>query len=174
MRFSPMLLAVPALLACAAITGCHTAQHVSYEPDGSAVATEAPVYAPVTHDATQPAVEVIKEQPAPAAKPVAKPVEPAPAPKAVESKPVETKAVESKPAESKPAASTKSHKEHKDAASTVKTPPCDYVVQKGDTLQKISRKHYGTNKNWPAIMKASKLKDDHIRVGQKLHIPAVR
>ncbi len=46
-----------------------------------------------------------------------------------------------------------------------------YVVQKGDTLQKISQKTYGTTKKWPAIMKANGMKDDKIRVGQKLVLP---
>lgn len=50
-----------------------------------------------------------------------------------------------------------------------------YVVQKGDTLQKISSKMYGTTKKWKKIFEANKdmLKDpDKIRAGQKLIIPA--
>lgn len=50
-----------------------------------------------------------------------------------------------------------------------------YVVQKGDTLQKISEKMYGTTKKWKSIYDANKniLKGpDTIRVGQKLVIPA--
>jgi len=50
-----------------------------------------------------------------------------------------------------------------------------YVVEKGDTLQKISKKFYGTTKKWKKIYEANKdiLKDpDKIRPGQKLVIPA--
>ncbi|MBU1006330.1 MAG: LysM peptidoglycan-binding domain-containing protein [Candidatus Omnitrophica bacterium] len=49
-----------------------------------------------------------------------------------------------------------------------------YVVQKGDTLQKISDKVYGTTKNWKKIFNANKktLKDPNkIKLGQKLIIP---
>lgn len=49
-----------------------------------------------------------------------------------------------------------------------------YTVQKGDTLQKISKKFYGTTKKWNKIYEANKdtLKaPDKIRVGQVLNIP---
>jgi len=49
-----------------------------------------------------------------------------------------------------------------------------YVVQKGDTLQKISKKFFGTTQKWTAIYEANKnvLKSpDKIRPGQKLAIP---
>jgi LysM repeat protein len=49
-----------------------------------------------------------------------------------------------------------------------------YVVQKNDTLQKISEKFFGTTKKWKAIYNANKniLKSpDRIRPGQKLAIP---
>ncbi|MBU3911998.1 MAG: LysM peptidoglycan-binding domain-containing protein [Candidatus Omnitrophica bacterium] len=49
-----------------------------------------------------------------------------------------------------------------------------YVVEKGDTLQKISEKMYGTTKRWKKIYEANKdaLKSpDMIKVGQKLVIP---
>ena len=49
-----------------------------------------------------------------------------------------------------------------------------YVVQKGDTLQKISQKFYGSSKKWYRIYKANKetLKSpDRIRPGMKLVIP---
>ena len=51
-----------------------------------------------------------------------------------------------------------------------------YTVQKGDTLQKISQKFYGTTKNWYKIYKANKdvLKSpDKIRPGQTITIPGV-
>jgi len=50
-----------------------------------------------------------------------------------------------------------------------------YVVKKGDTLQKISEKFYGTTKKWKNIYDANRhvLKSpDRIRPGQKLIIPA--
>ncbi len=49
-----------------------------------------------------------------------------------------------------------------------------YIVQKGDTLQKISEKFFGTTKRWNNIYNANKrtLKSpDRIRPGQKLVIP---
>jgi len=48
------------------------------------------------------------------------------------------------------------------------------VVKKGDTLQKIAQKYYGSSKKWYRIYKANKetLKaPDRIRPGQKLVIP---
>jgi len=49
-----------------------------------------------------------------------------------------------------------------------------YVVQKGDTLQKISQKVYGTTKNWQKIFDANKTKmkkADVVVVGMVLTIP---
>jgi nucleoid-associated protein YgaU len=49
-----------------------------------------------------------------------------------------------------------------------------YKVQKGDTLQKISKKFYGTTKKWAGIYKANKdtLKGpDKIYPGQVLNLP---
>lgn len=49
-----------------------------------------------------------------------------------------------------------------------------YVVRKGDTLQKISKKFYGTTKGWRKIFEANRrvLKDpDKLQIGQKLVIP---
>ena len=49
-----------------------------------------------------------------------------------------------------------------------------YKVEKGDTLQKISQKFFGTTKKWPKIYDANKdtLKGpDKVRVGQMLKIP---
>ena len=50
-----------------------------------------------------------------------------------------------------------------------------YVVRKGDTLYKISRKFYGDKKNWRRIYKANRktLTDgpDKIQPGMKLVIP---
>ena len=52
----------------------------------------------------------------------------------------------------------------------------EYTVQKGDTLQKIAKKFYGSSSKWYRIYKANKgvLKSaDKIRPGQKLTIPAL-
>jgi len=49
-----------------------------------------------------------------------------------------------------------------------------YIVQKGDTLQKISEKLFGTTQKWTVLYNANKhvLKSpDRIRPGQKLLIP---
>lgn len=49
-----------------------------------------------------------------------------------------------------------------------------YTVKKGDTLQEISQKFYGTTKNWNKIYKANTkvIKDpDKLQVGTKLVIP---
>ncbi len=49
-----------------------------------------------------------------------------------------------------------------------------YTVQKGDTLQKISKKYYGTTKNWYKIFKLNKdmIKGfDKIYPGQVINIP---
>lgn len=49
-----------------------------------------------------------------------------------------------------------------------------YVVQKDDTLQKISTKFYGTTKKWMKIFEANKDKlksPDRVRPGQEIRIP---
>ena len=49
-------------------------------------------------------------------------------------------------------------------------------MQKGDTLQKISKKFYGTTQNWYKIYKANKevLKSpNRIQPGQTLRIPSL-
>ena len=49
-----------------------------------------------------------------------------------------------------------------------------YVVQKGDTLSKIAKDHYGKSSKYHAIFEANKdiLKDpDHIFPGQELKLP---
>ena len=68
---------------------------------------------------------------------------------------------EAKPSEGKVEAGASAEKEY-------------YVVQKGDTLQKISEKFFGTTKKWKDIYEANRkvLKSpDRIRAGQKLVIP---
>ncbi len=47
-----------------------------------------------------------------------------------------------------------------------------YTVQKGDSLQRISKRFYGTNSRWMQISKANKLKSTSIKPGLKLFIPS--
>ena len=57
---------------------------------------------------------------------------------------------------------------------TVTTGFQKYTVEKNDTLQKISKKFYGTTKKWPKIFEANKelLKSpDRVYPGQTLNIP---
>ena len=52
--------------------------------------------------------------------------------------------------------------------------PRTYVIKKGDTLQKISEKFYGTTKKFDRIYEANKdvLKDKNtLKVGTKIKIP---
>ena len=54
-------------------------------------------------------------------------------------------------------------------------PSATYTVQKGDTLEKISKRFYGSTKKWRRIYNANRgvLKSpDRIRPGQKLTIPS--
>ena len=49
-----------------------------------------------------------------------------------------------------------------------------YTVQKGDTLQKISKKFFGTTKKWPKIFAANKetlSSPNKLRPGQVINIP---
>ena len=59
-----------------------------------------------------------------------------------------------------------------DEAAPAKT----YTVQKGDTLEKIAQKFYGSSRRWPKIYKANKdtLKNpNRLHVGQTLTIPTL-
>src|SRR3989338_3423663 len=52
--------------------------------------------------------------------------------------------------------------------------PETYMVEKGDTLQKISKKFYGTTRQWKKIYEANKelsKSPDKIRAGQIVNIP---
>ncbi|MBI4578799.1 MAG: LysM peptidoglycan-binding domain-containing protein [Planctomycetes bacterium] len=77
------------------------------------------------------------------------------------------------PAPSAPRATKAKPKES--YAPTAKTGSRTYVVRKGDTLQKISQKFYGTTKNYMKIYNANKgvLKDgpNKLPVGTKIVIP---
>ncbi len=77
----------------------------------------------------------------------------------------------------RPIAPAKKYKKEKGSGAIVEKEKGEqeiYVVQKGDTLQKISDKVYGTTKKWKKIYEANEdtLKSpDLIRPGQKLVIP---
>ncbi len=66
------------------------------------------------------------------------------------------------------------YKKEKGEGTLVKKESRIYIVEKGDTLQKISEKAYGTTKKWKNIFEANTdiLKDPNsIYVGQELTIP---
>jgi len=55
------------------------------------------------------------------------------------------------------------------------TPKAFHIVKSGDSLEKISRKYYGTPKGVALIVEANGLADpNHIRIDQKLIIPAMK
>jgi len=59
------------------------------------------------------------------------------------------------------------------AAPTAAPAPQTHVVQRGDTLEAISLKYYGTRQRWQEIVSANKgLDPKRLRVGMKLTIPA--
>lgn len=152
------LWAVPASVLVLASVGCTTGQRVKYDVNGDAVAVESPTYEPAASTApAQAPVQVVTTDPTPAATPVPA-AEPQPVP-AVKPVPV---------AKSKPA------KHESEAAAPAAAEGKTYVVQRGDTLQKISMKAYGTTRKWKKIQAANHLKGDTIRVGQKLILPEVK
>ena len=51
-------------------------------------------------------------------------------------------------------------------------PLATHIVQKGDTYQSVSRKHYDTVKMWRIIYEANRIPADSLHVGHKLIIPA--
>lgn len=60
------------------------------------------------------------------------------------------------------------------APAVVKAAPKTYVIQKGDTLSKISQKFYGTTKKWKSIYDANRDKIHNInnlKVGSQIVIP---
>ena len=61
------------------------------------------------------------------------------------------------------------------AAPTAAPAPQTHVVQRGDTLEAISLKYYGTRQRWHEIVNANKgLDAKKLRVGMKLTIPAAQ
>ena len=127
---------------------------------GFAAGCEEPVEEPVAQAPVQ--------EPAPPPFPEAQVPAPEPQPLA-EAPAVDTSAVQPKASRTTP--------EPKDnyAPTPPKKAARTYVVRKGDTLQKISNKYYGTTKKWRRIYKAN-LKTlakgpDKIQPGMKLVIP---
>lgn len=109
-----------------------------------------PAPAPEPEPAPAPAPE---PEPAPAPEPEPMPA-PAPEPEPIP-EPAPMPAVDSIPGETGAS----------DKAST-------YVVQKGDTLAKISKKVYGTTKKWKKIAEANNLTNPKaLKVGKTLQIP---
>ncbi|MFZ2955406.1 MAG: LysM domain-containing protein [Candidatus Ozemobacteraceae bacterium] len=114
---------------------------------------------------------VVEEAPAPAPAPAPEPVpapepEPAPAPEP-EPAPMPEPAPAPEPA---PILEPAPIPGETDAMSEGKTGT--YVVQKGDTMAKISKKVYGTTKKWKKIAEANKIKDPKaLKVGKTLKIP---
>ncbi len=59
------------------------------------------------------------------------------------------------------------------SVTPVEPPKSEYVVQEGDTLEKIAIKFFGTPRHYLAIMQANNLEDPRsLQIGTKLHIPA--
>ena len=76
----------------------------------------------------------------------------------------------------KPAGTQKKYEKEKGVITLIKEEkePKIYVVEKGDTLQKISDKMYGTTKKWKKIYEANRdalESPDMIKLGQRLVIP---
>ena len=120
----------------------------------------------------EPAPEPIAQAPIqePAPPPFPEEQVPAPEPQPLaEAPPVDTTAAQPKAAPATP----------QPKVSYAPTPPKKaartYVVRKGDTLQKISKKYYGTTKKWRRIYKANRKMlskgPDKIQPGMKLVIP---
>ena len=84
--------------------------------------------------------------------------------------PTAEKATETRTAKAEPKKSDTSEKA-KTKADSAKT----YTVKSGDTLQKISEKHFGTTRRWMEIVSMNKDvidDEDNVRVGTVLKIPS--
>ena len=110
--------------------------------------------------------------PAPEAQPpkTAANTNPPPPPVETATPPVDSGAKKSSAKKSTPAPKEQ-YATKKKASSSGKT----HTVTKGETLQTISQKYYGTTKNWRKIYNANKKEmpkgPDDIKVGMKLKIP---
>lgn len=116
-----------------------------------------------THATPAPAMEapVANEPPPPAP-------EPEPVDTAEPRRPAKARAAAKKPA-ARQAPKESYAKSSKSAGGR------SYTIKKGDTLQEISQKYYGTTKNWRRIYNANKAKigsnPDKLTAGQKITIP---
>lgn len=118
---------------------------------------------PVAQAPVQEPIERFPEAQVPPAEPQPEPVATLPPPP-----PVDTSA-------ERPAAkSSKPKPQPKESYASGEKSARTYTVKKGDTLQKISQRFYGTTKKWRQIYEANRgvLKDpDKLTVGTKLTIP---
>lgn len=158
------------------LTGCNDKNKtapIETAPMQTAAPAPYPRDAGTTHQepltAVTPAPEPVAEAPSPAPVPVpeAAPVDTNPpahksAKKSTTAKHHETAVSEQGPKESYP-------KKEKSAGGKT------YTVKKGDTLQEISQKYYGTTKNWRKLYKANEKKigtdPNKLVEGTKLRIP---
>jgi len=140
-----MLLVVVSILACS--LGCQ-------KPAPAPVA-EAPVQEPILEPFPEEQVPAPEPQPQPMAQ-----TPPAPVDTAAKASPSPAPAPQPKESYATP-----------ERTKIQRT----YVVRKGDTLQKISKKYYGTTKQWRRIYQANRSTlakgPDKIQIGMKLIIP---
>lgn len=114
----------------------------------------------------------------PAPEPQPEPAAVAPAPATPEAEPPavaedEEPALRKPAAEAKPRANTRT-RERETAAAAPKAKRT-HTVKKGETLQEISQKYYGTTKHYMAIAKANNIKNvNKLKVGTKLVIPDIK
>jgi len=122
---------------------------------------EEPVVTAPPQPAQYPEAQVPRAEPQPLAAVAEEPeLEPPPA--------VDTEA------KAAPKARSSAKQAPKDRYAPAKKSPRTYTVKKGDTLQKISQKFYGTTKNWRKIHQANRntIKDPDVLVeGKKIIIP---
>lgn len=113
-----------------------------------------------------PAPQPVPAAPAPTPEPVVTPAPmPAPAPAPAPQPAPKAKTPAKAPAQTEKAPTHTKTADHAKTATSAKT----YVVQKGDTLSEIAKKHGTSVKK---IVEANKgLNPDHIIVGQKIKMP---
>jgi nucleoid-associated protein YgaU len=113
-------------------------------------------------------VEVTKEVPEDQGGSLVPPPRPKPAPRVSQPTPPVAEPAWTKPVSLPPIESVTVEKKSEPEACQ------EYTVQKGDTLQKISKKFYGSYKKWNKIYEANKDKmksPDALKVGMKLCVP---
>ncbi|MBF0543481.1 MAG: LysM peptidoglycan-binding domain-containing protein [Candidatus Riflebacteria bacterium] len=123
----------------------------------------------VTEEAAPKAAEKVASAPEPAPEP--EPAQLAPAPEPVP-EPAPAPAPEVAPEPAPAPAPVAEPMSGSDSGDGDIAPGSKYVVQKGDTLAKISKKVYGTTKKWKKIADANHLKNPKaLKVGMTLKIP---